>query len=235
MPKTITPKALGWDKQYRIVPSKYPPINFFEDLADPDEMEELFYVESLTNDRLIEQAGNIRHVEPEDRVSGPGSSPVMAAFTHIGKASRFTDGSFGIYYAADSLEAAIAETRFHREIFLRDNKVPPGDIDMRVYIGCIQANLHDIRGRKYDDLHAPDDYGPSQTFGKAMRALKDDDKSVKHVVSGLVYRSVRHPGSFCLAALKPTAVTKPKQGSHLGYRWDGSSVTSVFRKTFLAK
>jgi hypothetical protein len=33
--------------------------------------------------------------------------------------TRFTDGHFGAYYAAESLDTAIAETRFHRENFLR--------------------------------------------------------------------------------------------------------------------
>ncbi len=73
-------------------------------------MDELFYIEGLTNDRLRDQAGDIALVAPVDRICGPGSSPVMAAFTHVGLASRFTDGTFGVYYAGESLETAIAET-----------------------------------------------------------------------------------------------------------------------------
>ena len=47
-------------------------------------MEELFYIEGLINDRLRDEAGDITLVDAGDRISGPGSSPVMAAFTHIG-------------------------------------------------------------------------------------------------------------------------------------------------------
>src|SRR5690349_11222276 len=89
--------------QIRIIPSVYPSINFFEDLVDASEMETLWEIESLTNERIRQEVGDLFLVPPEDRVSGPGSSVVMAAFTHIGKPSRFTDGSYGVYYASLSL------------------------------------------------------------------------------------------------------------------------------------
>src|SRR5579864_9494439 len=86
-------------KQFRIIPSVYPPITFFEDLVDPSEMEILWEIESLTNERLRQEAGDIFLVPHEDRISGPGSSIIMAAFTHLSKPTRFSDGSFGVYYA----------------------------------------------------------------------------------------------------------------------------------------
>jgi hypothetical protein len=74
--------------------------------VDPDLMDELFYLEGLTSERLRDEVGAIALVDREDRVCGPGSTPVMAAFTHIGVASRFSDGSFGVYYAAKTLHTA---------------------------------------------------------------------------------------------------------------------------------
>ena len=44
--------SLEGQTHYRIIPSTYPPINFFEDLVDPAEMEILWEIESLTNERL---------------------------------------------------------------------------------------------------------------------------------------------------------------------------------------
>ena len=132
---------LDWEQQYRIVPSEFPPINFFETLVEPELMDELFYIEGLTNDRLRDAAGNIALVDPEDPVCGPGSSPVMAAFTHIGAESRFSDGSFGVYDAAKSLETAIAVTKLHRTRFLADTQEVPGGIEMRVYAGEIKKTL----------------------------------------------------------------------------------------------
>jgi hypothetical protein len=212
---------LDWERQYRILASAFPPIDFFETLVDPGLLEELFYLEGLTNDRLRDEVGDIALVDPEDRLSGPGSSPVMAAFTHVGVESRFSDGSFGVYYAAKSLKTAIEETKFHRARFLAYTREDPGEIDMRVYIGEVAKPLHDVRGAAYDPLHAPDDWRPSQAFGLEMRAARS---------WGIVYRSVRDPGGECIAALRPPAVTIPRQGPHLSYVWDGTRIVRVYEK-----
>lgn len=148
-PDTVTPNDLTWQTQYRVVPSRFPPVNVFEDLVDPELMEEVFYLEGLTNERLRQEAGDISLVPVEDRVSGTGATPVMAAFTHIGNESRFSDGSFGVYYAASSIETAIEETRYHRTVFLRYTHEEPGEIDMRVYVGEILQPFHDIRDSAY--------------------------------------------------------------------------------------
>jgi hypothetical protein len=215
---------LDWTHQYRIVSSEFPPINLFETLVDPDLMDELFYLEGLTNERLRDEAGDIALVDRDDRVCGPGSTPVMAAFTHIGVASRFSDGSFGVYYAAKTLHTAIEETAYHRARFLAYTREDAGEIDMRVYVGEVAKPLHDVRGADYVHLHDPDDWRPSQAFGLAMRAVRS---------WGIVYRSVRDPGGECIAALRPPAVTIPRQGPHLSYVWDGARIVRVYRKTLI--
>ena len=84
-----------------------------------------------------------------DRVSGPNASVVMAPFTHLSpQGTRFTDGHFGAYYAAESIDTAIAETRFHRENFLRATSQPPIELEMRCYLADVACELHDLRGRR---------------------------------------------------------------------------------------
>ncbi len=219
------PVAVGWEKQYRIISSQYPPINFFEGLTEPDLMEELFAIEAETNDRLRDQVGDIHLVAEGDRVSGPGSSVVMASFTHISSdaPSRFSDGTYGVYYAAKTLETAIAETRYHREKFMAYTNEDACVLDMRVYIGEIEKPLHDIRDG-YNELHDPDHWGQAQTFGREMR---DQDSW------GIVYRSVRNPSGECIAVLRPKAVSIPVQGPHLSYEWDGHEITVVYEKKLL--
>jgi hypothetical protein len=204
--------------QYRIIPSNYPPINFFEDLVNPSEMEIVWEIESITNERLRQEAGDIFLVSPEDRLSGQGSSVIMAAFTHISKSSRFTDGSFGIYYAGLTQETAIRETVHQRENFLRATNEEACEITMRVYKGKVLKPLHDIRNPKYSELHTPNDYTPSQQFGKKLR----EDKSW-----GIIYNSVRHTGNYCIAAFRQPAVSIPKQLSHLRYVWNGERIVEI--------
>ncbi|MDZ4263076.1 MAG: RES family NAD+ phosphorylase [Pseudomonadota bacterium] len=224
--KRPTAIDLDWSQQYRIIPSEYPPINFFERLVEADLMEELYYIESLTNDRLRDAVGDIALVPPEDRIVGPGSSPIMAAFTHasLDCPSRFSNGSYGVYYAASSLETAIEETKQSRARFLAYTNEDAGEIAMRVYIGKILKPLYDIRGNSYADLHNPNDWSASQAFGQQMKAINS---------WGIVYRSVRAPGGECIAALRPPAVSIPKQGPHLSYVWDGVNISHVYKKTLI--
>ncbi len=223
---TPKPVQLNWTQQYRIVSSEFPPINFFEQLVDPDLMDELYYIESLTNERLRHEAGDIAMVPVEDRISGPGSSPVMAAFTHISinRPSRFSYGNYGVYYAAKSLTTAIEETKFHRAIFLAYTNEEPGEIDMRVYTGKVIKPMHDIRMKGYESLHNPDDWTAGQAFGQQMHESRS---------WGLVYNSVRDQGGQCIAVFRPPGISVPVQGAHLSYVWNGSAITDVFEKSRL--
>lgn len=199
---------------YRIIPSHYPPIDLFERIYDPEDLELAFEIEAMTNDRLLDQTGDIQLVKPEDRVTGPGSSPVMAAFTHLGFGSRFANQNFGVYYAGDSLETAVAETVFHKERELAAAGEASIELTMRAYIGQVALPLHDLRGAEFDHFHDPDPahYATSQVFAASWRSKG---------ANGLLYRSVRYPEGECVAAFKPKAVTIPKQGPHLKYFWDG--------------
>ncbi len=218
---------LNWKHQYRIIPSEYPPINFFERLVESDLMDALYYIESLTNDRLRNEVGDIALVPTEDRITGPGASPVMAAFTHLSSdcPSRFSDGSsYGVYYAAKTVETAIEETKYHRARFLAYTNEDAGEIAMRVYIGEIIKPMHDIRSNGYDPLHNPDDWTQSQIFGRKMKTVNS---------WGIVYRSVRDSGGECIAVLRPPAVTIPRQGAHLSYVWDGEKISNIYKKTLI--
>src|SRR5690606_26256887 len=81
---------------YRLIPSHFPPIALFENLLDPRELDAAYALESLTNDRVRDQVGNIALVSPDDRVTGNGTTAIMAAFTHVGIESRFTKGLYGV-------------------------------------------------------------------------------------------------------------------------------------------
>lgn len=205
-------------KQIRIIPAAFPSIQFFEDLVNPDEMGILWEIESLTNDRLRQEAGDLFLVPPEDRLSGSGASVVMAAFTHIGKQSRFSDGTFGVYYAALSRETAIRETIYHRERFLNATREDPCELSMHLYEGKLVKPVHDIRDPKYSRFHHPEDYSQSQQLGSELRTKQS---------WGIIYNSVRHKGGHCLAILRPPAVTKPVLRANLRYIWNGEQITHV--------
>ena len=221
----FTPPVTATDRRvYRIVPSIFPPVSVFDRVAQPDDLEAVFAIEAMTNDRLEDEAGNIRLVQLADRVTGPGSTPIMAAFTHLNpEGSRFTDHSFGSYYASFEIETAVAETKHHREIFLARTREAPIDVDMRVYVAKAKADLHDIRKLQGSrpELYAKDDYGASQAFARRLRANGSD---------GIIYDSVRDPGGTCVAIFRPRLLSDSRQERHLTYRWDGVKIAEVYEK-----
>jgi hypothetical protein len=214
--------TLRWHRTYRVVASKHPPANVFQDIVPARQMEMAWFLEGLTNDRLRDASGEVPLVASEDRLQGTGASIVMAAFTHTGRASRFSDGSYGVYYAARSLETAVRETAYHRGRFLAATNEAPGEIDMRAYVNRPVKPLLDVRGPKFNDLHHPDDYAPPQAFAKPRQQQGD---------WGIVYRSVRHEGGECIAAFRPQAVSIPVSGAALAYVWDGERISKVYEKS----
>ncbi|HLA71964.1 MAG TPA: RES family NAD+ phosphorylase [Steroidobacteraceae bacterium] len=207
---------------HRIVASRLPTIHLFERVADPADWDALYALESMTNPRIRNEIGELRLVPVADRVSGPNASIVMAPFTHLApQGTRFTDGRFGAYYAAESIDTAIAETRFHRENFLRATSQPPIELEMRCYLADVACELHDLRTRRPEmpDVYDPASYAASQKLGREIR----DSGS-----NGIAFDSVRRLGGECVALFRPRLVQNVRQGVHLRYVWDGNSITDVY-------
>ena len=218
----VTPVA--WSPCYRIIPSRFPPVGLFDKVADLRDLEAVFLVEAMTNDRLREETGLLGLVPPEDRVSGPGTTPIMAAFTHPNPdGDRFTDGSYGVFYAAGSLATAIAETRYHRTRFLEATAEPAQEVDMRVYAVDLAGRLHDVRRLResHPALYHPSSYTASQALAARLRGAGSD---------GIVYRSVRDEGGECAAVFRPRLLTGCRQERHLCYVWDGATIGTVYEK-----
>lgn len=212
-----------WKPCYRLIPSRFPPIGIYDRVADPADLEAVFEVENLTNPRLRQEAGDISLVPPDDRVSGPGTTPIMAAFTHLDpEGNRFSDGTYGVYYATDSLDAAISETRHSRERFLSRTKEEPIEVDMRTYLADLDGELHDIRGRTdLADVYAPDNYTASQVLGRELKRINS---------WGIAYNSVRHADGECVAVFRPHVLSNCIQGPHYCYVWSGVRIVNIYEK-----
>jgi hypothetical protein len=215
-------RAVRFSPCHRIVASRLPTIYLFERVADPADWEALYKLESMTNPRIRNEVGELSLVPVADRVSGPNASVVMAPFTHLSpQGTRFTDGHFGAYYAAESIDTAIAETRFHRENFLRATSQPAIELEMRCYLADVACELHDLRGlrAKLPDVYDPASYQASQKLGRELRNRGSN---------GIAFESVRRPGGECVAIFRPRLVQNVRQSVHLRYAWDGNSISHVY-------
>jgi hypothetical protein len=217
-----TARAVRMAPCHRIVPSRLPTIHLFERVADPADWDALYKLESMTNPRIRNEIGELSLVPVPDRVSGPNASVIMAPFTHLSpQGTRFTDGHFGAYYAAESIDTAIAETRFHRENFLRATRQPAIELEMRCYLADVDCELHDLRGQRAQlpDVYDPASYVASQKFGRQLRDAGSN---------GVAFDSVRRSGGECVAIFRPRLVQNARQSVHLRYAWDGNSIANVY-------
>jgi hypothetical protein len=214
-----------WRGAVRIIRSVYPPIDLFEDIADPADWPLLISAEQKTNPRLMETIGNIDLVPPARRVGGPGASYLMASFTHIStdRPSRFSRGRFGVLYVGRQFQTALLETAHHHAVFMAKTDEPAGwTSQFREIVLDIRGRLHDLRsdGRKFADALRPSDYTKAQALGEQLQGARSE---------GVVYPSVRNPGGQCAGLFFPDLASNPVQGRHLDYHWDGKRV-DLFRE-----
>lgn len=221
---TIPVVLTHWTPSYRLIPSRYPTVGLYDAIADPADLEVVFAIEGLTNPRIRNELGQLQLVPPQERVCGPGSSMVMAAFTHLNpEGSRFSDGSYGVYYAAQTTQTAIAEVSYHSALFLSRTAEPAIDVDMRLIAADVDAPLHDLRDLRdaHPALYDPIDYHPARALGRLLRERGS---------WGVQYHSVRHAGGLCVGLLRPRALRDPRAAAHIALHWDGRSITHWYEK-----
>ena len=219
-PASVPAAPVAWTGAVRIIRSVHPPIDLFEDIADPADWPLLLAAEQKTNPRLMETIGNLALVPPARRVGGPGASFLMAPFTHVSpdRPTRFSRGDYGVLYAGRTFDVALFETVHHHARFMARTREAPGwTSQFRELLLDVEATLHDLRGGDPAWLPAldPDDHAAAQRLGAGLRAAGSD---------GLAWPSVRRPGGQCVGLFYPDLATGPIQGRHLDYHWDGARV-----------
>lgn len=206
-------RPVRWPVSYRIIRTIYPPVDLFEDIADPADWELLVSAEAKTNPRIRDEVGNLALVPVGRRVAGPGASFVMGCFTHpsTDRPGRFSDGRYGVWYCGDRPEVALAETAHHFERFMRATAEPAGDADYRELTSAVHGRVAEAADPA---LVAADDWSTGQAFGRRVREADGD---------GVLNRSVRFPAGMALALFWPDCIELPVvQARQLRYGWDGS-------------
>ena len=217
-------RRVRWKAAYRIVPTRYPTIYLYDRVASADDFDALYALEALTNDRIRDELGDVALVAPQDRVFGQGTGPIMASFTHLNPdGSRFSDGSWGVFYAGNDRRTAIEETRYHHARFLRATREGPCHLPMRLYSVRIDAELHDLRNPQGDLREAldPDSYAASRALAAQLRAAGS---------AGVVYDSVRNAGGQCVGLFKPKGARDCLHAAYLLYAWDGQAFSDIYEQ-----
>ena len=209
---------------FRVVPGSFTAVSFYERLTPGADLDAHLVVLGILDPEVLRSIGDPSLVPPHQRVYGPGSGWVMPCFTQPPQRrgpTRFSDGTYGVFYAAAAMETSIAEVRYHLIRRLQETAAASGVLAYQVlsadlaYFAVDLRALADPIGRQ---VHDPDDYRVSQQVGALLRDAESD---------GVVYRSVRDPGGICYAVFQPSAVHGCHPVQRLAYMWDGARITSA--------
>lgn len=202
---------------WRVIATRNPPIALFENVADEAEYDAIYELEAAFSPHY--DVGHlVQYLPRSEWVFGLGAGYVMAPFAYR-IPSRFTDGTFGIYYAGLEEETAIKEVAFHRGRFMESTKEPATVIEQLILRAKVTGDLVDIRGEgtAHPEWYDPDPshYGPPQVLGAQLHAAGEP---------GLVYTSVRNLGGGCVGILRPKVISACRHSRHLNYYWDGTRI-----------
>ncbi len=208
---------------HRLINSKFPPIDLFDDVADKSEFEALYALQALTNPRLQNQLGDIKLVSLDEiPFDITGCSYAVAPFTHVNPdGSRFSNGDFGMLYLADELDTALHEIYYHQcKYWLGVHGL---NYDRIIFRGLRcefdEIDIADITTLPMSDpIYNRDDYSASRAYGQSQRM--SGSLAIK-------YNSVRRKGSVCWALYSPKHVKSIIQSSHYEFNWNGECISSI--------
>jgi hypothetical protein len=138
-------------------------------------------------------------------------------FKHWQK-SRFSDGSFGVWYGCDCVETSVFETAYHWFYqFLRDAGFDKEPVvgERKLYEVACDAALVDLRpwaAKATSGLAHKTDYRHAQTVGTRLH---------REGHPGLVTQSVRHATGQNFVVLNPAVLSNPRYQCQLTYRLEG--------------
>ena len=219
MPTEIPVTRLQWRAAKRIISTRHPSVGILDRLVDPGEVDALLAIDARTNPRINEELGALALIPAAERAVGPGSTVIMAPFAHPNPGgSRFSDGRFGVFYAAHRLPTAVAEVRYHRERFMRASHEIAQTLELMLYEATVRGEFHDIRASNNRGWYDPVTYARSQPLGVRLH---------KEGSSGIAYRSVRDPSGECIAIFKPSRISRCRPVKPLFAHWNGERITTV--------
>jgi hypothetical protein len=154
-----------------------------------------------------------RAISPDETIKGY----IMRPF-EFPNPSRFSDGSYGILYAANSVTTAVRETAHHLALIFADGNAPKQETRKKKLAIDVAGNVHDIRiaidkGVPLD-IYDPQDYRAAHIFGREQR---------KTSIPGLHFDSVRnkHEG-HCVGAFTPNLVKHAAIVGDVALIWNGT-------------
>jgi hypothetical protein len=136
------------------------------------------------------------------------------------QASRFSDGTYGVWYGSDSVETTVYESVYHwYKGLLCDAGFDRQEViaERKVYWVACGAALLDLRAasNEHPDLLHPSDYSFCQSVGARIH---------REGHPGLLTPSVRRSAGENVVVFNPGVLSNPRLNGQLTYRLEGEQV-----------
>ena len=146
-------------------------------------------------------------------------SAIIWPFKHW-HASRFSDGTYGVWYGSDSIETTVYESAYHwYRGLLSDAGFDRLTViaERKVYSVACNAALLDVRKAADDhpDLLHPSNYAFCQSVGARIH---------REGHPGLLTQSVRRPSGENMAIFNADVLSNPRQNCELTYRLENDQI-----------
>jgi len=186
-------------------------------LVDPNDRADLEALLASTNLVESHRAGERRIVAPEDDYVGDHRDYVLAPFAYR-SATRFSDGSYGVFYAAEAFETALLEVATWLTRVYLDGSAPAQQTrKQHLTLRIVADPLADVRRRSVPDvdvaIYDANDYSAARSLGARLREQ----------LPGVTYDSVRHPDGTCVGAFLPRIISDVRLESILELVWNGKA------------
>lgn len=191
--------------------------DLFDDLsADPAEWQLAQTVEDNVKPPLYRSPTPVIHRPFEDAA---WFNAIGWPFRHW-QASRFSDGSYGVWYGSDTVETTVHETAYHwfrglisdagfeHEAVVAERKV------YAVACGAAVLDFRQATG-EYPELLHPTDYSFPQAVGARIHHEGHP---------GIVIQSVRRPQGENVAIFNAGVLSDPRMNCQLTYRLEGGRI-----------
>lgn len=200
---------------YRLIPSRFPPVDVYERLKSCGPRASAPEIESLTNPRLAAKARLVDGPTGVDETSPRLQNWNHAPFAYKNpEGSHFLDPAYGVLESAGTVRAALALAVRRREIFLSRTNEEPINLDMRLLSTRIKGKFADLTSLPPDSTQAA-----RWVIGREL---------YEKGVSGVLFHRPERPDAEFLSVFDGALLGRSIQGTHYRFVWDGKLIRSIY-------
>jgi RES domain-containing protein len=202
---------------FRLIPSRFPPVNVYEGLIANDRQDEIVAVENLTNPRL-RSLSRLQQTTQGDVSADPRlQNWNLAPFAYGNPdGSTFFGGDRPCLEVALERQTALAVSVAKRQTFMEATREAPIGLDMRMLCTPVNGTFWDLR----DVSRLPSELDKKQRYELGAKMPED--------AQGILYHPVERPAGTCLVIVTGDVLQRSQQTVHFRYVWDGKRISQLY-------